>query len=68
MTVVVSVKINDGVVMAADSAGSMPSGQVYAHANKTANLWVVSQFEIWPALNPLALAGAVSSCLAASMR
>lgn len=34
MTVIVSVKINDGVVMAADSAGSMESGQVYAHANK----------------------------------
>lgn len=38
MTVIVSVKINDGVVMAADSAGSMGSGQVYAHANKIANL------------------------------
>lgn len=38
MTIIVSVKINDGVVMASDSAGSMPSGQVYAHANKIANL------------------------------
>ena len=38
MTVIVSVKINDGVVMAADSAGTMGSGQVYAHANKIANL------------------------------
>lgn len=38
MTVIVSVKINDGVVMAADSAGAMPSARVYAHANKTANL------------------------------
>ncbi|MFC7738008.1 hypothetical protein ACFQX4_19725 [Roseomonas sp. GCM10028921] len=39
MTVIVSVKINDGVVMAADSAGTMPSGQVYAHANKISNLY-----------------------------
>src|SRR5215213_259116 len=38
VTIIVSVKINDGIVMAADSAGSMPSGQVYAHANKIANL------------------------------
>ncbi|MBR0674543.1 Ntn hydrolase family protein, partial [Neoroseomonas soli] len=38
MTVIVSVKINDGIVMAADSAGSMESGQVYAHAHKIANL------------------------------
>jgi hypothetical protein len=38
MTVIVSVKINDGVVMAADSAGSMGSGQIYAHANKIAHL------------------------------
>jgi hypothetical protein len=37
-TIIVSVKINDGIVMAADSAGAMPSGQVYAHANKIANL------------------------------
>lgn len=38
MTVIVSVKINDGVVMAADSAGSIGGGQVYAHANKIINL------------------------------
>jgi hypothetical protein len=38
VTVIVSVKINDGIVMAADSAGSISSGQVYAHANKIANL------------------------------
>ncbi|MBX6741346.1 MAG: hypothetical protein IRY87_04765 [Acetobacteraceae bacterium] len=37
MTVIVSARINDGVVMAADGAGSMGSGQVYAHANKIAN-------------------------------
>ena len=37
-TIIVSVKINDGIVMAADSAGAMPSGQVYAHANKITNL------------------------------
>ncbi|MBP0495566.1 hypothetical protein [Roseomonas indoligenes] len=39
MTIIVSVKINDGVVMAADSAGTMASGQVYAHANKITNLY-----------------------------
>jgi hypothetical protein len=38
VTVIVSVKINDGVVLAADSAGSMGSGQVYAHANKITNI------------------------------
>jgi len=38
MTIIVSVKINDGVVMAADSAGTMGSGQIYAHANKITNL------------------------------
>ena len=38
MTVIVSVKINDGVVLAVDSAGSMESGQVYEHANKITNL------------------------------
>jgi hypothetical protein len=38
VTIIVSVKINDGVVMAADSAGTMASGQVYAHANKITNL------------------------------
>ena len=38
MTIIVSVKINDGIVMAADSAGTMGSGQIYAHANKITNL------------------------------
>lgn len=38
MTIIVSVKINDGIVMAADSAGTMGKGQVYLHANKIANL------------------------------
>ncbi len=38
MTIIVSVKINDGIIMAADSAGTMASGQVYAHANKITNL------------------------------
>ncbi len=38
MTIIVSVKINDGIVMAADSAGTMGSGQVYTHANKITNL------------------------------
>ena len=38
MTIIVSVKINDGIVMAADSAGTMGSGQVYLHANKITNL------------------------------
>jgi hypothetical protein len=38
LTIIVSVKINDGIVMAADSAGTMPSGQIYAHANKITNL------------------------------
>lgn len=40
MTIIVSVKINDGIVMAADSAGTIGSGQVYAHANKITNLCV----------------------------
>jgi hypothetical protein len=40
VTVIVSVKINDGVVLAADSAGSMGSGQIYTHANKVANLCI----------------------------
>src|SRR3954469_18917203 len=40
VTIIVSVKINDGIVMAADSAGTMGSGQVYAHANKITNLCV----------------------------
>jgi hypothetical protein len=38
MTVLVSVKINDGVVMAADSASSFESGMVYRHADKIVNL------------------------------
>jgi hypothetical protein len=38
VTIIVSVKINDGIVMAADSAGTMASGQVYAHANKIIHL------------------------------
>jgi len=39
VTIIVSVKINDGVIMAADSAGTMASGQIYAHANKITNLY-----------------------------
>jgi ATP-dependent protease HslVU (ClpYQ) peptidase subunit len=38
MTVLVSIKINDGVVMAADSASSFASGMVYRHADKIVNL------------------------------
>jgi hypothetical protein len=38
MTVLVSVEINDGVVMAADSASSFASGMVYGHADKIVNL------------------------------
>ena len=41
MTVIVSVKINDGIVMAADSAttfNTLPSSQIYAHSNKIVNL------------------------------
>jgi hypothetical protein len=38
VTVIVSVKINDGIVLAADSAGTMDSGQIYAHANKITHL------------------------------
>ena len=38
MTVLVSVKINDGVVMAADSASSFESGMVYQNADKIVNL------------------------------
>ena len=33
-----SIKINDGVVMAADSASSFASGMVYRHADKIVNL------------------------------
>lgn len=38
MTVIVSVKINDGIVMAADSVSSFPNGISYEHANKIVNL------------------------------
>jgi hypothetical protein len=41
MTIIVSVKINDGIVMAADSALSFPGitpPQIYEHANKIMNL------------------------------
>jgi hypothetical protein len=38
MTSIVSVKINDGIVMAADSALTFPGGQIYHHANKIVNL------------------------------
>jgi hypothetical protein len=41
MTVIVSIKINDGVVMASDSASTfatVPTAQIYGHANKIVNL------------------------------
>jgi hypothetical protein len=38
MTVIVSVKINDGIVMASDSASTFASGQVYLNADKIVNL------------------------------
>ncbi len=38
MTVIVSVKINDGVVMASDSASTFGTGQIYLHADKIVNL------------------------------
>src|SRR5438105_10995028 len=38
MSIIVSVKINDGVVMAADSATTFAIGQIYEHANKIVNL------------------------------
>ena len=38
MSIIVSVKINDGVVMAADSATTFAIGQIYEHANKVVNL------------------------------
>jgi len=38
MTGLVSVKINDGVVMAADSASSFASGMIYNHAQEIVNL------------------------------
>ncbi|MGG7604616.1 hypothetical protein [Massilia sp. BKSP1R2A-1] len=39
MTVIVCVKINDGIVMAADSVSSYANGMTYSHANKIVNLW-----------------------------
>jgi len=38
MTVIVSVKINDGIVMASDSASTFTNSQVYQHAEKIVNL------------------------------
>lgn len=38
MTIIVSVIINDGIVMAADSALTFQGGQIYHHANKIVNL------------------------------
>jgi hypothetical protein len=38
MTVLVSVKINDGVVMAADSASSFASGMIYNNTHKIVNV------------------------------
>jgi hypothetical protein len=38
MTIIVSIKINDGIVMASDSAGIYSNGQVYNNADKLANL------------------------------
>jgi 20S proteasome alpha/beta subunit len=38
MTVIVSVKINDGIVMASDSASTFTNTQVYEHAEKIVNL------------------------------
>jgi hypothetical protein len=38
MTVIVSVKINDGIVMASDSASTFINTQVYEHAEKIVNL------------------------------
>jgi hypothetical protein len=38
MTVIVSVKIHDGIVLAADSAVTFPNGQIYHHENKILNL------------------------------
>lgn len=39
MTVIISVKINDGIVMASDSVSSYAHGMTYSHANKIVNLW-----------------------------
>jgi hypothetical protein len=38
MTVIVSVKINEGIVMASDSASTFTNSQVYEHAEKIVNL------------------------------
>lgn len=38
MTAIVSVKINDGIVMASDSASTYTNSQVYEHAEKIVNL------------------------------
>lgn len=38
MTVLVSIKINDGVVMAADSASSFPNGMIYQNSHKIVNV------------------------------
>jgi len=38
MTVIVSVKINDGIVMASDSASTFTNGQIYLTADKIVNL------------------------------
>ena len=38
MTVIVSAKINDGVVMASDSASTFANGQTYLTADKMVNL------------------------------
>jgi hypothetical protein len=38
MTVIISVKINDGIVMASDSASTFGNGQTYLHADKIVNL------------------------------
>jgi hypothetical protein len=38
VTVIVSVKINDGIVMASDSASTFRNGQTYLHADKIVNL------------------------------
>jgi hypothetical protein len=38
MTVIISVKINDGIVMASDSASTFPNGQTYLNADKLVNL------------------------------
>lgn len=38
MSIILSVKINDGIVMAADSATTFPNGQIYDYSNKLLNL------------------------------